>query len=130
MDPVTPEDLINAANKLKPKSSEGHDCVSTKIMKISISEIVSPLLHIFNLSFANGVVPAQMKVAKVIPIFKNGDSHSLNNYRPVSILPAFSKLLEKIVYIRLYKFMNSNNVFYSNQYGFRKRHVQLILLFN
>jgi hypothetical protein len=133
MSPVTPDDIITATNKLKPKTSEGHDCISTKIIKNTITQIVTPLLHIFNLSITNGVVPAKMKIAKVIPIFKNGDNQLISNYRPISILPAFSKLLGKIVHMRLYKFVislnllkiiksNSNDIFYRNQYGFRKRH--------
>ena len=61
-----------------------------------------------------------MKIAKVVPIYKKGDPKYFNNYRPVSILPCFSKILEKIVYIRLYNFLLKNDVLYQGQYGFRK----------
>ncbi len=120
--PVIPADLISTSQKLKSKCSEGQDHISTKLMKKSICEISVPLAHIFNLSFSTGIVPDQMKIAKVIPIFKNGNAQLVTNYRPISILPAFSKLLEKVVYTRAYNFINNNDIFYTHQYGFRKKH--------
>ena len=63
-----------------------------------------------------------MKIAKVIPIFKAGDNTLMNNYRPVSLLPAFSKLLERIMYNKLMGFFNSNNILHQHQYGFRTKH--------
>ncbi len=63
-----------------------------------------------------------MKIAKVIPILKSSDPTILKNYRPVSLLPAFSKLLEKIVYDKLMTFLKSNNLLYKHQYGFRQKH--------
>ncbi len=122
MGPVIPDDLLAAASKLKPKLSEGHDHISNKLLKETIPELSVPLAHIFNLSFNSGTVPHQMKIAKVIPIFKKGNAQLFTNYRPISILPAFSKLLEKIVYSRLYQFINTNDIFYEHQYGFRKKH--------
>lgn len=61
-----------------------------------------------------------MKIAKVIPIYKSGEKHILSNYRPISLLPQFSKILEKIFYSRLYDFIIKHNVLYDQQYGFRK----------
>ena len=63
-----------------------------------------------------------MKLAKIVPIFKNGNTKLFNNYRPISILPAFSKILEKIVCNRLLHFLESKNILYKHQYGFRKNH--------
>ena len=63
-----------------------------------------------------------MKIAKIIPIFKSGAKNSLNNYRPISLLPAFSKLLEKIVAQKLVKFLDKYNIIHEHQYGFRKKH--------
>ena len=74
-----------------------------------------------NLSLSSGLVPEQMKVARVIPLFKS-DTLSLTNYRPVSVLPAFSKFLERIVYKRLDSFLNKYKILSCNQYGFRKNH--------
>ena len=80
------------------------------------------LRHILNLSLRFGIVPDSLKIAKVISLFKSGDHDIFTNYRPVSILPAFSKILEKVVYNRLLKFLNKFNMFSDNQYGFRKHH--------
>ena len=63
-----------------------------------------------------------MKIARVVPLFKTGDLSLFTNYRPVSVLPAFSKILERIVYNRFLNFLNKFNFFSKNQYGFRKNH--------
>jgi len=122
LDPITPMDIINATNKIKSKSSKDHNNLSTKLMKLTLGNIAFPLSHIFNLSFTTGIIPSQMKIAKVIPIFKSGDRTLFNNYRPISILPTFSKILEKIVAHKLIKFLNSSGQLYRHQYGFRSGH--------
>ena len=122
MCPVNTEDVIESAKSLKSKLSSGHDNISNKIMKESIQDIATPLALIFNLSIMTGKVPRNMKISKIIPIFKSGDSKILNNYRPISLLPVFSKLLEKIVHKRLMHFLNINNILYKHQYGFREKH--------
>ncbi len=63
-----------------------------------------------------------MKIARVIPIFKSGNQHVFNNYRPISILPAFSKILEKVMSNRLIKYLDSQKLLYEHQYGFRPKH--------
>lgn len=120
--PITPGDIINTASKLKPKQSTGQDNISNKLLKNTIEEISVPLTHIFNLSLETGTVPDEMKIAKVIPIFKKGNVQNLNNYRPISLLPVISKLLERIVYNQLTRFITDNNTLYKHQYGFRKKH--------
>lgn len=89
------------------------------LVKQTINEIVKPLTYIFNLSFQTGIVPINMKRAKVIPLFKTGNKYYYNNYRPVSLLPQFSKILEKLYNIRLDNFINKHNLLHDNQYGFR-----------
>ena len=121
-EPIHQEELINTVKLLKPKSSMGHDNISTKLLKYSIMHLAMPLTHIFNLSLTSGTVPNNMKIAKVVPIFKSGDNKQFNNYRPISILPAFSKLLEKTVAKRLIHYLNSSSILYEHQYGFRKNH--------
>ena len=93
---VTPSDVLKTAVKLKNKSSHGHDGISTKLLKESISIIINPITHIINRSFDTGIVPHDMKMAKVVPIYKASDRSLLKNYRPVSLLPAFSKTAWKI----------------------------------
>ena len=87
LDPVTPQDTIAIASKLKSKNSKGHDDISTKLEKNSIEDIALPLTHIINQSLLTGMIPEDLKIARVIPIFKSGDRFSFNNYRPISILP-------------------------------------------
>jgi hypothetical protein len=121
MTPTNVNEVLITAGKLKNKHSMGYDKISNWIMKTSMIEIALPLTHIINQSLITGEVPKQMKIAKVIPIHKSGDNKVFNNYRPISILPAFSKILEKIVSNRLVSFLESNNLLYEHQYGFRAK---------
>ena len=122
IEPVSHSDVLNSVNKLKSKASCGYDNVSTKLLKESIQYIIEPLTHIINRSFDTGIVPNQMKIAKVIPIYKTADKTLLKNYRPISLLPAFSKVIEKLMCIKITSFFNSHNLFYEHQYGFRAKH--------
>lgn len=81
---------------------------------------MKPLTHICNISFSTGVVPSQLKVAKVKPLFKSGEPDIFTNYRPISLLPVFSKVLERLFYNRLINFVN-NNILYERQYDFRHK---------
>ena len=92
------------------------------VFKQCIDLISKPLTHIINLSLLNGVVSFEMKIAKIIPLHKANDKSAFTNYRPVSILPAFSKIVEKVFYSRLLNHINTDNILYANQYGFRKGH--------
>ena len=76
-----------------------------RIIKLSSDIIVEPLTEIINVSLVSGCFPDTLKIAKVLPAFKTGDPEKLKNYRPISILPAFSKLYEKVVYNRIYKYL-------------------------
>ncbi len=67
-------------------------------------------------------VPSKLKIAKVIPVYKSGDTQDMNNYRPISLLSNFAKILEKIVFNRLHTFLIDNNIISPNQFGFRKKH--------
>ena len=90
------------------------------LIKESIDIIISPC--IINLSITSGIVPKQLKIARDIPLFKSGEQDIFTNYRPVSVLPAFSKILDRVMYNRLLRFLNNHNILSDNQYGFRKHH--------
>ena len=92
---ITQEIILETVSKLKPKNSSGKDNISTQLLKEIIDSIVFPIAHLFNLSFKTGYIPSDYKCAKIIPIFKTEEKDKFNNYRPISILPALSKLLEK-----------------------------------
>ena len=122
IEPVTEEHVLQAATKLKPKTSCGYDQISSKLLKETLPVIIKPLTHIINLSLDTGIVPKSMKTARVIPIFKSGDPSVMKNHRPISILPAMSKILERIMYDKIVCFFNTKNLFYQHQYGFRQKH--------
>ena len=86
--------------------------------------ILQPITLIINQSISTGIVPKQMKIAKVISIHKSSDPSILNNYTPVSLLPAFSKLVQ-IIYDRLMTFLTNKAVLYKHQYGFRPKHTTI-----
>ena len=79
-----------------------------EVIKITVHEVAEPLAHIFNQSFLTGIVPGNMKIPKIVPIFKSGNKKILNNYIPINILPDFSKLLEKLVCNRLVNFLETH----------------------
>ena len=85
-------------------------------------EIIQPLLHILNLSLSTSTIPSEWKVARCVPIYKGGNAKDLENYRPISILPVFSKILEKVVYFQLYNYLENSKLLSPYQFGFRKNH--------
>lgn len=122
IEPIEQQDVINITRQLKPKISSGHDNISTKLIKDTIDYIIHPITHLVNVSLLTGIVPAQLKVAKVIPIYKSSHQDQLKNYRPISLLPAFSKIFERVMYNKLMSFLNTKNLLYKHQYGFRSKH--------
>ena len=96
------QELEEAFNSLKPNKSTGFDDISSCVVKFCASVIFNPLKYIFNLSLQTGIFPNEMKIARVSPTFKKGEELFFTNYRPISELPYFSKLLERIMYNRLY----------------------------
>jgi hypothetical protein len=120
---TSPEEIKNLILALK-NSSPGSDEISAKVLKHSCDFLIDPLSHVFNLSLINGVVPLELKQAKihVTPIFKKGCRETIGNYRPISILPCMSKILERLVYNRLTTFCERNSSLSDMQFGFRERH--------
>ena len=116
--PATKEEIIAIAQSFASNKAAGYDNIPMSLIKESIHIISEPLAHIINLSIAYGIVPDQMKIARVIPLFK-ADDQSFTSYRPVSVLPSFSKFLERIIYNRLNDYLTNLNVLCDEQYGFR-----------
>ena len=106
---------------MKGKSSSGIDGINIRIVKYVAPYIALPLSPIFNLTFATGKIPNKFKIALVAPDSKSSDKDVYSNYRPISVLPCFSKILEKLMYKRLIKFIDKNNILSSHQYGFRSK---------
>ena len=121
MNPVTGVDILQLVANVKPKKSKGHDELDMCLIKKLIPYFVVPLKHIFNISLLNGMFPDSMKIARVIPLFKTGNTKEFSNYRPISLLPQFSKILETNYHSRFKAFIDSNQIFYKSQYGFKKQ---------
>ena len=116
------KELNNAFQSLKTNKAPGIDEINSNVIKILRGELQDPLFYIFDLSFKTGVFPDQLKTARITPIFKGGDENQLTNYRPISILSCFSKLLERIIYNRLDDYFTLNNLLFHNQFGFQRGH--------
>ena len=110
-------DILYICKQLKPKMSSGADFISTKLLKQIAPLIITPLHYLINLSLETGFVPKELKIAKIVPVFKDGDCHDFNNYRPISLLSSFSKLFEKIVAKQLLRYLHINDILYKHHYG-------------
>ena len=106
---------------LPNKSSSGHDKVSNTLLKGLSSSISYPLTIIFNQSISQGIFLDIMKVAEVILLYKGKETDKVVNYHPISLLMTISKVPEKIVYARVYGFLETNGILYESQYGFRNK---------
>ena len=121
-DLIDDEKLKKTLNSLKSKPSSGHDGISTSLLKYLSPALIAPLRIIINQSLITGIFPDQLKIAKVIPIYKKGGHTLVDNYRPVSLLSSISKLFEKVAYEQLYAYLHLNKLLYRSQYGFRPDH--------
>ena len=121
-------EIFNEINKLKDNKSPGIDDIPVKLIKVGAATLAPVLSHIFNLSINNGKYPDKLKEAKVIPIYKKGDRKDPENYRPISLLPCFNKIFEKLIDKRLRDFLEVNNILYEHQFGFRKGHSTTLAL--
>ena len=107
--------------QLKRKKSEGIDEIPNRILKDCAQELAPPIAHIINLSLKSAQIPKELKTAEVTPVYKDGEKSKYTNYRPISVLPTISKILERCVYSQLMHHLESNNLLSTQQFGFRKR---------
>jgi len=122
MKPIVEMDIVKIIKKFDQNKSAGNDNIGNFIIKRVCNEIVTPLSMIFNLSISTGIVPEKLKIAKVIPIYKKQDAEVLSNYRPVSLLSCFSKILERLVFDRSVEYINAHGILNDKQFGFRSNH--------
>ena len=120
--PVNENEIARIVEKIKGTSSCGYDQLPSKLLKLLIPHLKKPLSLIINQSLQTGVFPDALKIAKVIPIHKKDDNTNISNYRPISLLPAISKVFERVIHKQLQQYFNENNLFYHSQYGFRPKH--------
>ena len=117
---VTINEIEEIITSLKPKLSQGHDGISNKLLKAIKTSISAPLTYVINHAFKYNYMPKPWKLARVVPVFKKGSSTECSNYRPISLLPTFSKVIEKAVENQVRNYLNENNYLTEEQYGFRK----------
>ena len=119
---VYERDVLKEIFKLKNKKSVGIDGISTYIIKMCANELVGSITYLINKSIIDGRVPDKWKIAKIIPLHKKGDKLNPDNYRPISLLPCVSKLLERFIQIQLIEHLNINEILLPQQSGFRPNH--------
>jgi hypothetical protein len=118
LEPSTPNEVKSVLRELKKNQNASE--LPVKFLKIILQELSSLLSSIFNMCVVHGCWPDSLKIARIVPVFKTGNPGTVNNYRPISILPIIDKIFEKLVYVRLNNFINNCNILSNNQYGFRK----------
>ena len=126
---ISEEEVLGIINALENKST-GPTSIPTKLLKMIPDLIILPLCRIINMSFINGVFPDNLKIVKVIPVHKGGSTQDMNNFRPVSLLSIFDKIMEKLMHKRLYDFLENNNILFKNQFGFRKNNSTICIITN
>ena len=115
------EEVISIISNAKNKTSTGVDGISNRLLKYCCSVVSSPLEILFNRCMNLSYFPDQFKIAKIIPIFKEGNKDDFSNYRPISLLPAISKVFERIIFKRAYSYVEKFKLLDDNQFGFRKK---------
>ena len=120
---VTSQDVIDACKRFTSKTSKDPSGFQQNII-LSDCELIAPVLaHLANSSFKEGVFPENGKIARVVPIYKNkGVKYDYGNYRPISLLPILSKILERLIYDKVFDFLVRCDILFDSQYGFRKGH--------
>ena len=106
--PVIAQDVVEIVNKLKSSNVSSYNEISSNLLKKCRDHICTPLAYIINQSFEQGVFPYRLKEALVIPLFKKGDKHNVENFRPISILPTFSKIFQHAINKQLKKLLQKN----------------------
>ena len=107
---TTPKEIEKIIKSLKSKNSHGYDGIPMKILKVSTPFITSPLTYIRNKSLSSCILPSRLKFSEIKPLHKKGDRKDINNFRPTSLLTSSSKILEKVIYMRLCQRINKTNI--------------------
>ena len=116
---ISEEEVVDIINSLSNKSTGIHS-IPLNLLIIIMDIIIIPLCLILNMSLSTGTYPDKLKIVKVIPIHKGGCTQDLNNFRPISLLSIFDKIIEKIIHSKLYMFLEANNILFNQQFWFRK----------
>ena len=112
-------DIAKIISRLDPNKAHGHDMLSIRMIELCGNSICKPLSIIFKDCLSEGKIPHEWKKANVVPVHKKGNKQSLENYRPISLLPICSKIFERLIYNEMFTFFTENNLISPNQSGFR-----------
>ena len=119
---ITDDEVLTEIHNLDVKKANGPEDIPIRFIKM-IRTILAPLFSkIYNASYDLGIFPTSLKRSKVVPVYKSGTKNIAGNYRPISILSPFSKIFEKLIYVRLEKFLVKNYILSPYQFGFRRNH--------
>lgn len=127
---VDPLEILKIINNLKNKKSCGIDEIPPTLLKQCAEELALPLCLLINQSFDDGIFPDTLKISLVKPLHKKNSKTDPNNYRPIALLPTASKIFEKVMYDRVYKFCEKYDIFDATQHGFRKKMSTTLAVFN
>ena len=110
--PVTAKEIEKEISELNLSKATGPYSIPTRLLKLLKTCLSAPLEIIYNYSFSSGIVPDQFKIANVIPVHKKGSQTNLNNYRPISLLSIFNRIMEKLMYRRVIDFVDKHGILY------------------
>lgn len=116
---IEPHEMDKVIMSFENKFSTGYDDIPITVIKLAKNHLVRPLSHLINSSFISGIFPDKLKISKVKPLYKSDDRKNVSNYRPLSLLPIFSKIYERVMANQLTEFLENNKILDDEQHGFR-----------
>ena len=119
---ITSAQVSGIMMKISSHKAMGIDGISARLLRIGMPAIAPCIARLINMAMSTGKFPTRWKTAKVTPLFKSGALSDPSNYRPISVLPVLSKIIERHMHNSLYAFLTEQNLIYSRQSGFRKHH--------
>ena len=125
---VTAAQITKVVQRLVNGKATGIHNIPNKVLKDSVHLIAPVLMDIFNLSISTKIFPEDLKVLKVVPVYKSGERENLNNYRPISVLPTIARVFEKLLYGQLCSYLMNNKFLDDRQFGFRSLHSTALAL--
>lgn len=117
---TSPGEIQEIVESLKPNAATGHDNISLQFLKTLDTPVYKYLSKEINRCLSEGIFPETLKIAKVVPLHKDGDKQDCNNYRPISVLSVISKIFEKVIKSRLENHLEANHLIHENQFGFTR----------
>ena len=119
---VDTDQVSKMLKEFKPKTSRGLDGISMKMIKHASDQLIDPITLLINQSLMTNIFPSKLKVAKIMPLLKKPNIFTPDNFRPISLLPCISKIIEKCVFKQIFEYFENNKLLYGSQYGYRKNH--------